>query len=109
MRTRRLFPLSLCVASVSLSSAQSALEAPASGMIESVREVPVESVDAGIPGLFEHALGSGDEVAVRLDDGQLITVVQNEALRFEPGQRVVVFTAKSGARVEPASMKLTFD
>ena len=97
-------------AGISLSSAQPALEGASSGMIESVREVLAETVVAGIPGLFEHALGPGDEVVVRLDDGQLVTAVQNEeAPRFEPGQRVLVFAAKSGARVQPAPTKSTSD
>ena len=69
------------------------------GYIESVREVLLETLESGWGSVFEHAVGPGEQLVVRLDDGRAVTVVQNEALRFEAGDRVIVL---SSARVEHA-------
>jgi outer membrane lipoprotein SlyB len=69
------------------------------GTIESVQEVLLETLETGSGSIFEHAVGPGEQLVVRLDDGRAVTVVQNEAPRFEPGERVIVL---SGARVEHA-------
>ena len=69
------------------------------GNIESVRKVLLETLETGWGSLYEHAVGPSDQLVVRLDDGRAVTVLQNEAPRFEPGERVMVL---SGARVEHA-------
>jgi outer membrane lipoprotein SlyB len=72
------------------------------GMVESVRQVLLETLETGLTGIFEHAIGPSDQLVVRLDDGRSVTVVQSESLYLEPGQRVTVLGGRSGARVVPA-------
>lgn len=82
----------------------------ATGIVESVREVPLPEDPAGFPGAFEHAFKprTGDELLVRLDDGRAITVVQTGMQIFQPGQRVLVVPERKGSRVEHADEPLSF-
>ena len=77
--------------------------APARGIVESVREVQLAD-PVGFHGAFEHAFKAptADELLVRLDDGQAISVVHTGLRIFEAGQRVHVLPDPSGARIEHA-------
>jgi hypothetical protein len=68
----------------------SSLAPSAFGVVESVREVPLQAAPAELANVFEHALRAetGDEVVVRLDDGRSVTVVLDGAQRFRLGDRV---------------------
>lgn len=100
--TAVLLALAAGITCISLPSAQSGLDGTAYGVIESVREVLLETLEGGIAGIVQHAIGPSDEVVVRLDDGRVVTVVQNDA-QFEPGQRVLVLAAGRSARVQHAT------
>lgn len=73
------------------------------GIVESVREVQLAE-PFGFQGVFELALKprTADELLVRLDDGQVITVVHTGSRMFEAGQHVRVVPDPRGTRVEPA-------
>lgn len=87
------------IASVSLARAQPDVY----GIIESIRGVLLGTPQAGIGDIFEHAIGSGDEMVVRLDDGRALTIVHSGRLQFQPGERVIVLArGRFGARVEHA-------
>ena len=62
------------------------------GIVESAREVPPHEHPAELAGVFEHAINpkTVQELVIRLEDERAITVVQDGARRFEPGQRVLV-------------------
>lgn len=62
------------------------------GVVESVREVPLPSSAGGLADVFEHAINpeTAQELVVRLEDESAITVIQDGARRFEPGQTVLV-------------------
>lgn len=98
-----LLAVSTSIGSLSATRAESGLEGTAYGIIESVREVFLESIPAGFAGVFQHAVRPSDEVVVRLDDGRALTVVQSEPRYFAPGQRVVVLAARRGAKLEHAA------
>ena len=73
------------------------------GIVESVREVQLAE-PLGFAGVFELALKppTADELLVRLDDGQAITIVHTGNRTFEAGQRVRLVPDPRGTRVEPA-------
>lgn len=73
------------------------------GTVESVREVQLAE-PFGFPGVFELALKppTGAELQVRLDDGQLITIVHTGVRIFEFGQRVHLVPDPHGMRLERA-------
>lgn len=75
----------------------------ARGIVESVREVQLAGA-FGFPGVFEHAFKppTADELFVRLDDGQAISVVHTGMQIFETGQRVQVVPDPAGVRIEHA-------
>jgi hypothetical protein len=79
------------------------------GIVESVREVQLAERFA-YPGVFELALKppTADELLVRLDDGQVITIVHTGTRMFEAGQRVRLFPDPRGTRVEPADSHTSF-
>jgi hypothetical protein len=79
------------------------------GIVESVREVRLAE-PFGFAGVFELALKppTADELLVRLDDGQVITIVHTGTLMFEAGQRVRVVPDTRGPRVEPADHHTSF-
>jgi len=60
------------------------------GIVESVREVPLRSTPAELANVYEHSLNAetGEEVVVRLDDGNTVTVTLDGAQQFRPGERV---------------------
>lgn len=60
------------------------------GTIEVVREVAIGANPAPLAEVFEHSVRAetGEAIVVRLDDGRLVTVVQEGAQRFQPGERV---------------------
>ena len=60
------------------------------GVIESVRETPLRATPAELPGVFEHSLNTetGQELSVRLDDGNVVTLVLDGMQRFRLGERV---------------------
>jgi outer membrane lipoprotein SlyB len=63
------------------------------------------AVGGGLAGnALEHGVTAqnGEEVVVRLDNGQTIAVVQGGWQDFAAGQRVQVVTGRGGARVEHA-------
>lgn len=76
---------------------------PARGVVESVREVQLAD-PFGFPGVFELAFKpqTADELLVRLDDGQAISVVHTGMRIFEAGQRVQVVPGPEGVRIEHA-------
>ena len=77
---------------------------PSYGFVESVREVQLAEPPPAFVGVFALAARppSGDELLVRLDDGQAISVVQTGMQLFQPGQRVRVAPESTGVRVEHA-------
>jgi hypothetical protein len=60
------------------------------GIVESVREVPLHAGPAELVNVFEHSLNAETrkELAVRLDDGRVVTVLLDGEERFRPGERV---------------------
>lgn len=96
-----LLAVSTGIGSVSLSRANSMVESTAFGTVESLREVPLESIPARFAA-FDHAIGPCDELVVRLDDGRAVTIVHNEA-HLAPGERVIVLNGRRGVRLERAS------
>lgn len=64
------------------------LPALASGMVESVRQVP-RDIDA-FQNVFEHRINPelDDQLLIRLDDGRAVTVLDRDMQGFAPGQRV---------------------
>lgn len=78
------------------------LGAIAGGIVESVQEVALQSELPYLADVFEHPMQpeTADELAIRLDSGEAITVRQNGAQRFEPGGRVRVLSSATGMRVE---------
>ena len=80
----------------------SELDGPASGIVESVREVQLGSEQPGFVDAFEHALRpqTGEQLLIRLDDGRAVRVMENETQRLEAGQRVRIQSDTSGTRVE---------
>ena len=82
----------------------------ATGVVESVREVPLAEDPAAFPGVLEHAYKprTGEEILVRLDDGRAIAVVQTGMQIFQPGQRVFVVPGGKRPRVEHADEPLSF-
>jgi outer membrane lipoprotein SlyB len=91
-------------AGISPSAAQSGLEGTTHGIIDSVHTQP------GTPGTpivgyadaLEHAVGPSEQIVVRLDDGQALTVVQDTPDQFAPGERVLLSRSKAGIRLEHA-------
>ena len=79
------------------------------GIVESVREVQLAE-PFGFQGVFELALKppTADELLVRLDDGQVITIVHRGMRSFEAGQRVQLVSDSSGTRVERADNHTSF-
>lgn len=75
----------------------------ACGIVESVREVELAE-PFGFASVFELAYkpATADELLVRLDDGQVITVVHTGMQMFEAGQRVQLVADPRGTRVERA-------
>jgi len=67
------------------------LDGAALGVVESVREVELRD-PTGIAAALEHTINAetGEELRVRLDNGTVLTVVQDVARRFQPGERVRV-------------------
>jgi hypothetical protein len=63
------------------------VSAPASGVVESVREVPLDI--HGFREAIEHSINpqTAQELVVRLDDERAVTLVE-EVRRFAPGERV---------------------
>lgn len=80
----------------------------ATGIVESVREVPLPEDPPGFPGIFEDTYQprSADEIRVRLDDGRAITAVAGETQLFRPGQHVFVVPDGKRWRVEHAGERL---
>jgi outer membrane lipoprotein SlyB len=64
------------------------LPALASGMVESVRQVP-RDIHA-FQNVFEHRINPevDEQLLIRLDDGRAVTVLDRDMQRFAPGQRV---------------------
>lgn len=85
----------------SWTSAQAA-DCVANGIVESVREVQLDTVPAALGDVFEHTVKpqTGDELVVRLKDGRAISVTPDAMQRFRPGEHVVVIRASGGVRVE---------
>jgi len=67
----------------------------ASGMVESVREVPLarHSFEEAI----EHSINPehAEQLVVRLDDGSAVTLLEGAAQRFAPGQRVRIVAGRA--------------
>lgn len=66
----------------------------ASGMVESVREVPrdIHAFEEAI----EHSINpqTRGELVIRLDDGRAVTVREDGAQSFAPGQRVRIVSGR---------------
>jgi hypothetical protein len=79
------------------------------GIVESVREVELPE-PTGFAGVLELAYrpSTADELVVRLDDGQVIKVVNTGLQLFEAGQRVQVVADWRGTRVERADGAIFF-
>lgn len=73
------------------------------GIVESVREVELAE-PSGFPGTLELALQppTAAELLVRLDYGQVISILHTGMRIFEAGQRVHVVPDPQGTRVERA-------
>src|SRR5687767_10938741 len=105
---RTLYPVSILfvvmttIASFSPSRAQPGLEGAAHGIIDSVRDVLLGTLLGGYADALEHAVGPGQQIVVRLDDGQAFTILQNTFEHFEPGERVLLYPSKFGTRLEHA-------
>ena len=97
-----LFALTIAVASTFPLRAQTGLEGPAHGIIDSVRDMLVGTLLGGYADALEHAVGRSEEIVVRLDDGHALTIVQNTLENFEPGQRVLLSPSRFGIRLEHA-------
>ena len=106
MKTRYAVPILIALltasASVSLPRAQTGLEGTAHGIIDSVRDVLLGSLLGGYADALEHAVGPGQQIVVRLDDGQAFMILQNTLEHFEPGERVLLSPSKFGTRLERA-------
>jgi hypothetical protein len=84
--------------------------APAAcGIVESVREVELAE-PFGFAGVRELSSkpSTADELVVRLDDGQVIKVVNTGMQLFEAGQRVQVVADWRGTRLERADGAIFF-
>jgi outer membrane lipoprotein SlyB len=88
-------------AGISPSAAQSGLEGTTHGIIDSVRMQPGTPI-VGYADALEHAVGPSEQIVVRLDDGQALTLVQNSPDQFAPGERVLLSRSKAGIRLEHA-------
>jgi hypothetical protein len=70
------------------------------GIVESVREVPVmQEIHAFDPQVLVHTMRpeTVDEVVIRLDGGHVVTVTNSDCKhRLEPGQRVRVTLSTTG-------------
>jgi hypothetical protein len=97
-----LFALMIAVASAFPSRSQTQLEATEHGIIDSVRDLLPGAHIPGHADAFEHAVGPSEQIVVRLDDGQALTIVQTTLKQFEPGERVLLSRSKVGIRLEHA-------
>src|SRR5688500_9678852 len=106
---RALYPVSIvfvvmtAITSIFPSSrAQTGLEGTAHGIIDSVLDVLQGTPLEGYAAALEHAVGLSEEIVVRLDNGQAVTIVQDTLAHFEPGDRVLLSRSKFGIRLEHA-------
>jgi outer membrane lipoprotein SlyB len=96
-----LFGVTMASAGISPSAAQSGLEGTTHGIIDSVHTQPGTPI-VGYADALEHAVGPSEQIVVRLDDGQALTLVQNSPDQFAPGERVLLSRSKAGIRLEHA-------
>jgi hypothetical protein len=102
LNTASMVALLVAAASASPSGSQIQLEATGHGIIDSVRDVLSEAHPAGYADAVEHALGPREQIVVRLDGGQALTIVQDKGKHFEPEERVLLSPSKIGIRLEHA-------
>jgi outer membrane lipoprotein SlyB len=67
----------------------------ASGMVESVREVPLEG--HAFEEAIEHSINPrvAEQLVIRLDDGSAVTLLEGAVQRFAPGQRVRIVAGRA--------------
>lgn len=72
------------------------------GIVESVREVKLDTAPVALTEVFEHALrpDTGDELVVRLKDGRTISVIRDSMQLFQPGQHVLIIRHGANVRIE---------
>jgi hypothetical protein len=105
---RALYPLSIvltlaiAVASASGLRSQTELEFTGHGIIDSVLVLLPGAHIPGYADAVEHAVGPSEQIVVRLDGGQVVTIVQGKLEDFQPGERVLLSRSRLGIRLEHA-------